>query len=416
TDEFDGPGFDSNLVDVDGTYQFAGGETFNGGGRSYVRTVEQFGAINFQADLIYSIDGGGGAAGVFFGIGTGLRDSAFFGEPEASLYIVDHPDGFGGFTPTSGIGIRANLPGPGNTVGFAALPAPDGVTYARITKVGDQIAFQYDIDYDGVAFAADESLSVSIAADASFLLGGDSFLFFGSEDNRTRFDSLSVGPTPTATDIEVPVDPSSTYLRTCSDPDAEGAAVIDVGDLLVLSGGRQLELELSGDFGFTKSDTSEPGMSAIAMFSMTDELLADRSLLNRVPGAVDAGVDFTSAPTNRQNCGYPIETDVPEDFVLTAGNAVQVQVPAGARYVFISANDEFFGDNIDADGNYGVRIGVPSDCPADVNGDGLATPADFNAWILAFNSNAPGCDQNGDGLCNPSDFNAWVLNFNAGCG
>ncbi|MEO1583915.1 MAG: GC-type dockerin domain-anchored protein, partial [Planctomycetota bacterium] len=56
-----------------------------------------------------------------------------------------------------------------------------------------------------------------------------------------------------------------------------------------------------------------------------------------------------------------------------------------------------------------------SDCLADVNGDGTVTPSDFTAWVIAFNTQAPGCDQNGDGLCTPSDFTAWVLNFNAGC-
>ncbi len=54
-------------------------------------------------------------------------------------------------------------------------------------------------------------------------------------------------------------------------------------------------------------------------------------------------------------------------------------------------------------------------CIADTNLDGLLTPADFNAWILAFNSGSPQCDQNGDGLCTPADFNAWILNYNAGC-
>ncbi|MEO1583171.1 MAG: choice-of-anchor B family protein [Planctomycetota bacterium] len=52
--------------------------------------------------------------------------------------------------------------------------------------------------------------------------------------------------------------------------------------------------------------------------------------------------------------------------------------------------------------------------PADVNGDGSLTPADFSSWILAFNSQSEACDQNGDGLCVPSDFSAWVVNFNAG--
>ncbi len=58
---------------------------------------------------------------------------------------------------------------------------------------------------------------------------------------------------------------------------------------------------------------------------------------------------------------------------------------------------------------------VPTDCLADVNGDGMVTPADFTAWINAFNSDAPECDQNGDGTCSPADFTAWIANYNAGC-
>jgi len=54
-------------------------------------------------------------------------------------------------------------------------------------------------------------------------------------------------------------------------------------------------------------------------------------------------------------------------------------------------------------------------CPADTNGDGMLTPADFTAWIAAFNASAPACDQNADGLCTPADFTAWIANYNAGC-
>ena len=54
-------------------------------------------------------------------------------------------------------------------------------------------------------------------------------------------------------------------------------------------------------------------------------------------------------------------------------------------------------------------------CLADTNHDGLVTPADFSAWVSAFNTAAPECDQNGDGSCTPADFSAWVANFNAGC-
>ncbi|RNC80338.1 MAG: hypothetical protein ED559_00530 [Phycisphaera sp.] len=57
----------------------------------------------------------------------------------------------------------------------------------------------------------------------------------------------------------------------------------------------------------------------------------------------------------------------------------------------------------------------PPDCPADTNGDGMLTPADFTAWINAFNNNLPECDQNNDGACTPTDFTAWIANYNAGC-
>ena len=63
-----------------------------------------------------------------------------------------------------------------------------------------------------------------------------------------------------------------------------------------------------------------------------------------------------------------------------------------------------------------ARVALPVvDCLPDVNGDGNLTPGDFNAWILAFNNQDPGCDQNGDAQCTPGDFNAWILNFNNGC-
>ena len=58
--------------------------------------------------------------------------------------------------------------------------------------------------------------------------------------------------------------------------------------------------------------------------------------------------------------------------------------------------------------------GVPP-CFADTNNDSNLTPADFTAWINAFNNDLPECDQNADGACTPTDFTAWIANFNAGC-
>ena len=59
-------------------------------------------------------------------------------------------------------------------------------------------------------------------------------------------------------------------------------------------------------------------------------------------------------------------------------------------------------------------------CPADVNNDGSASPADFTAWLGCFNDpgSAPYCDRadvNDDGNLDPADFTAWLAAFNNGC-
>lgn len=54
-------------------------------------------------------------------------------------------------------------------------------------------------------------------------------------------------------------------------------------------------------------------------------------------------------------------------------------------------------------------------CVADTNFDGMLTPADFGAWISAFNAQSSACDQNSDGACTPADFGSWISNYNAGC-
>jgi len=73
---------------------------------------------------------------------------------------------------------------------------------------------------------------------------------------------------------------------------------------------------------------------------------------------------------------------------------------------------EFSAAFAHAEANFGCPSPV---CLPDTNGDGLVTPADFSAWIAAFNTQSPACDQNGDNACTPADFSAWIANYNAGC-
>ena len=60
-------------------------------------------------------------------------------------------------------------------------------------------------------------------------------------------------------------------------------------------------------------------------------------------------------------------------------------------------------------------IVVNARCIADVNGNGVADPGDYTAWINAFNNNDSAADQNCDGAVTPTDFTAWIANYNAGC-
>ena len=95
------------------------------------------------------------------------------------------------------------------------------------------------------------------------------------------------------------------------------------------------------------------------------------------------------------------------------GGALLAQAPAGS------------GANLEA-GEYVEVVLCDLDptlcpsCPADVNGDGFATPADFTAWLAAFNNpldpNRDRADVNTDGTVSPADFTAWLAAFGAGCG
>jgi hypothetical protein len=196
SDDFSGPSLDANLVDIEDLYFFSGGRIGTLATRSYIRTTEDdYLSIDFRADLVYSMGGSSsGATGVFFGIGAGTEDAGFFDEPEAAIYLVDHPNGFG-FFPASDIVLRVNGPGSGAITDLTNIPFPDSTVFARITKVGDSITFAYDYAYDG-SFDPDGSYTASLSAVAPFLASGPSYLLFGTGNSPSRFDSIEVVPEP----------------------------------------------------------------------------------------------------------------------------------------------------------------------------------------------------------------------------
>ena len=71
--------------------------------------------------------------------------------------------------------------------------------------------------------------------------------------------------------------------------------------------------------------------------------------------------------------------------------------------------------------NTGIRGELPGDvflateCPADVNGDGVVDLADVQAFTAAFLAGDSSADLNIDGVFDLADLHAFVLSFNAGC-
>ncbi len=113
------------------------------------------------------------------------------------------------------------------------------------------------------------------------------------------------------------------------------------------------------------------------------------------------GVDLTGQVSVPPTGGWQTYVDVPFTLELQAG-----------EQTLRLLNSTFTGDRFNIDR---ITFEAVNNCLADTNGDGLLSPADFTAWVAAFNAQAPECDQNGDSACTPADFTAWVANYNAGC-
>ena len=181
---------------------------------------------------------------------------------------------------------------------------------------------------------------------------------------------------------------ASNYLFTWTDSSGTFAALIDP-TLELVAGETYTFQRVSGSHPFAICDDTLPVTGSDGAYGRTT---ADITVINGA--TLQPIADFTAdpAPTTDLITWTPTAADV------------------GVYYYTCTVTG-----HVGMTGRIEVIEATVEPCPADTNNDGLLTPADFNTWIVAFNTQAPECDQNGDGLCGPADFNAWVLNFNAGC-
>jgi hypothetical protein len=157
-----------------------------------------------------------------------------------------------------------------------------------------------------------------------------------------------VPPVDAASPVAVAVNPKATYLRTDpTDAAAMNAVAIDLGALGFLPG-MTIQLSVIGEYRAAVADTDRRS-ELVAVFSNGPTLLA-RNQPNRVPGALETGFDVKTLVT------FPgrLATDLRQDFLVTP--AIRVKIPVGASHLFVSPNDDFFGDNSDDNGNFAVRI------------------------------------------------------------
>ncbi|MEL7484338.1 MAG: FG-GAP repeat protein, partial [Planctomycetota bacterium] len=174
---------------------------------------------------------------------------------------------------------------------------------------------------------------------------------------------------------EAGFDAGAAYVYALSVP----AAPVEVAKII------PSDADPTDDFGW--SVNLEDGLALIT--SRTDDDIA--------PGAGSGYLFDMADPAN------PVELTkiVPSDSEANDVFGWSAAFDGDTMLIGASQND----DVADSAGAAYVVLVPSAPCPADTNNDGLLTPADFNAWVIAFNTNAPQCDQNGDGLCNPGDFN-----------
>jgi hypothetical protein len=118
--------------------------------------------------------------------------------------------------------------------------------------------------------------------------------------------------------------------------------------------GDTIQLTRQGEFRFSVHSLGFSTLM-IGVFSASPTLLGP-SVLNRVADAIEAGDDFTSMPTF--DSGNLDPTDIAEDFRIFGGTGTLVTIPEGARYLFVSASDSKYNDNLDVDGDFAVTIGL----------------------------------------------------------
>ena len=140
------------------------------------------------------------------------------------------------------------------------------------------------------------------------------------------------------------IDSKGKFLLSSSSDGINSPLIIDLQELK-LNPGDEIFIEVLGEY--LRGGGSGMSNGTNAVFS-TSNVILDKSELNRIPGAIDCGVDIKTNVTWFEK----LPTDIPEDFDATSAEVV---IPEDSKYLFVGVTDGYVSDNA-ADSTYRLII------------------------------------------------------------
>lgn len=165
-----------------------------------------------------------------------------------------------------------------------------------------------------------------------------------------------------STTVRFNINPRAAFINTNHFIESIDSVPFLLSDLGI-SPGETIRLESFGSISPFGDPGNEDYIAMIAAFSNSDTLIADNGVAigpttDRIPGATNAFFPNGCLPIQCLDGVFYIS----RGFTLnpTSFNGITVQVPTDAQFLFISAADSRYEDNVDSDGDFAVGISTTS--------------------------------------------------------
>ena len=149
----------------------------------------------------------------------------------------------------------------------------------------------------------------------------------------------------------ISLNPKSTFLRTDSGDSPEQPLILDLRQMNVLAGDRIL-ITQSGDYRLGFSIIWKDNKTRLVGVFSKSPNLRHSSERFRITDAVQTPFDVPTGETLVEN----LPTDINKDFLID--KSIELNVPNGAKYLFIGIPDSQYFDNTDPDGDLSILVSV----------------------------------------------------------